>query len=105
MVPDKCKVLRCIDVMPTHILVGFETPVNCGNSITAYIIQIEDIDLAKVDAARVLPYTNEHKIEHLRPGGKYRLCIRADNKVGQGEYSNWTKTVTLPKSYEFVGKK
>jgi hypothetical protein len=104
-VPDKCRVLRAIDVMPTYIVFGFDHPVNGGSDINCFVIQFEDVDMHKTDMIRVLPYTNEHKIEHLRPGAKYRACIRADNKVGSGEYSNWTKVISLPVNFDSVGKK
>ncbi len=46
---------------------------------------------------RVLPHFSESKIDGLNPGGSYRVCIRADNIVGEGEFSPWTKVFTLPK--------
>ena len=52
-----------------------------------------------------MPHSNEYKIEGLKPGASYKMCIRADNSVGEGEFSNWTKVVKLPKDKTEIAEK
>jgi hypothetical protein len=50
---------------------------------------------------RVMPHFNQFKVESLKAGGSYRVCVRADNNVGEGPFSPWTKVYTLPKDDNF----
>jgi hypothetical protein len=52
-----------------------------------------------------MAHFTDFKIESLRTGGSYRVCVRADNAVGEGEYSPWTKVYTLPKDNDYGKKK
>ena len=53
-----------------------------------------------------MPHYTEHKIESLNTGGSYRVCVRADNDVGEGPFSPWTKVYTLPADANYgKGKK
>ncbi len=53
---------------------------------------------------RVMPHMSDYKIENLKAGGSYRVCVRADNDVGEGPFSTWTKIYTLPKDEDFSKK-
>jgi hypothetical protein len=43
-----------------------------------------------------MEYQAVTEFESLVPGGTYRVSIRADNGVGEGPFSIWTKVLTLP---------
>lgn len=88
---------RFIDVMPSYINLSFIPPPNGGDEILFFILKLENIDNQTVQLFRVMSHATEHRIESLNPGGRYKACIFAENRVGEGEPSNWTQTVTLPK--------
>ena len=52
-----------------------------------------------------MPHLNQYKIENLNAGGSYRACIRADNHVGEGPFSPWTKVFMLPNDNDFGRKR
>lgn len=95
--PDKCKAPRCLDLMPTFILIAFSHPSCGGAPIINFTLNLEDVTEGVTKGIRIMAHCNEFKLEGLKPGASYRMCIRADNNVGEGEFSNWTKVVRLPK--------
>ena len=101
-VPDKMKAPRFTDLMPTYINISFIHPPNGGDEIVFYIVKLESVDSNSVQMFRVLPHATEHRIESLNPGGKYKLCIMAQNQIGDSEFSNWTQVITLPKDIHEV---
>lgn len=96
-VPDRMRPPRYIDVMPSYVNLSFIHPPNGGDDILFFIIKLENVDQNTTQLFRVLPHATEHRIESLLPGGKYKVCIVAQNNIGEGDYSNWTQIVTLPK--------
>jgi hypothetical protein len=96
-VPDKCKAPRTMDLMPTFILINFYHPSNGGSPILNFTLNLENVNEGTTKAIRIMPHSSEFKIEGLKPGASYRMCIRADNHVGEGDFSNWTNVVRLPK--------
>ncbi len=82
--------------------ISFIHPPNGGDEIIFYLIKLEAIDTNTSQLFRVLPHATEHRIESLNPGGKYKVCILAQNQIGDGEFSNWTNIVTLPKDIREV---
>lgn len=83
--------------MPTFLLISFSAPANGGCELHCFQLKVENTLEGTTSLFRIMPHCNEYKLEGLRPGGSYRLCLRADNNVGEGPFSNWTKVVRLPK--------
>jgi hypothetical protein len=101
-VPDKMKPPRYIDVMPSYVNLSFHHPLNGGDEIIFYLIKLENVESNTTQLFRVMSHATEHRIESLNPGGKYKVCILAQNQIGEGEYSNWTQVITLPRDIHEV---
>ena len=44
-VPETCKTPKCIDIMPNHLVMGFEAPVDGGNEVLNFMLKIECMDV------------------------------------------------------------
>jgi hypothetical protein len=91
------KAPRFIDIMPTYVNLSFIPPPNGGDEILFFIVKLENLETQTCQMFRVMAHATEHRIESLSPGGKYKACIFAENCVGNGEPSNWTQVIKLPK--------
>lgn len=106
-IPDVCKTPKCVDIMQSHLVMGFQQPTNGGNAIINFMLKFECMDrdsvtgLTTTQLLRVMAHFSDYKIDSLKAGGSYRVCVRADNEVGEGPFSTWTKVYTLPKDNDY----
>lgn len=86
-------------------MIQFEHPSHGGEPIKSFLCELKDVNHGDIQRIRISPHKSEHKLEGLNPGGSYQVCIRAENAIGLGMSSNWSKVVVLPKEAIFVDKK
>ncbi len=53
-VPDVCKTPKCMDLMPNHIVVGFELPSDGGNAVVNFMLKLECMNKNEATGATVI---------------------------------------------------
>lgn len=61
-------------------------------------MEVFNLDTSLAITERHLAKDTTFEVLNLTPGARYKARVAAENKVGIGAFSTWTKVVTLPLS-------
>ena len=76
-----------IELMDNFFLTGVE--------ITHYTMEVLNMDTMLAVTERHIASETEFELLNLTPGGRYKARVAAENKVGLGPFSNYTKVCSI----------